>query len=79
MILGEAEGTPEGERNRVVSIDFDSEGNPLRTEWQCGCVIRVEGYNSLCCEHHDHDERVHPSPHGRGDFHRSGQTFSSGV
>jgi len=77
MILGEAEGTPEGEQNRVVSIDFDSEGKPLRTEWTCGCVIRTEGYNSLCCEH-GHDERVHPSPHGRGESNRSGP-FSSGV
>ena len=77
MILGEAEGTPEGEQNRVVSIDFDSEGKPLRTEWTCGCVIRTEGYNSLCCEH-AHDELVPPS-HGRGDSNRLGQTFSSGV
>ena len=76
-MLREAEGPPEGERNRVVSIDFDSEGKPLRTEWECGCVIRTEGYNSLCCEH-AHDELVPPNP-GRGDSNRSGRIFSDGV
>ena len=77
-MLNEVEDNARGARNRVVSIDFDHEGNPVRTEWLCGCVIRTEGYNSLCCEH-AHDERVHPSPHGRGVSNRSGQIFSSGV
>ena len=77
-MLNEVEDSARGARNRVVGIDFDPEGKPMRTEWLCGCVIRTEGYNSLCCEHHAHDERIHPPNHGRGDSNRSGP-FSSGV
>ena len=76
-MLREAEGPPEGERNRVVSIDFDSEGTPVRTEWTCGCVIRTEGYNSLCCEH-GHDDPSPPTM-SRDVSKRPGYSFSEGV
>ena len=74
----EVEDNARGARNRVVGIDFDSDGNVIRTEWQCGCVIRTEGYNSLCCEHAHDEPNIPPNP-GRGDSNRLGRTFSSGV
>ena len=77
-MLNEIEDNARGARNRVVSIDFDPNGNTLRTEWTCGCVIRTYGYNSLCCDH-GHDEPSPPPTMSRDVSKRPGSSFSEGA